>query len=554
MVNELNSEQAIRIPLTTETDLSEIATARKIAVAHNIDYVEKDIGPLAPIVDWLMTENCNRRCVGCWLNCSPWAPPTKLTLSEHKFLIDELYKRGVRSIGPSGGEPLTIENISGILAYCKTKQGLQVNFYTNGILLENNFSSIVPFVDLLSLSLDGSSGLRNASLRGGEASDFDCIIRSIQKIKLLEKRPVLQVISVVSRENIDDIENIGRVLEKETRGITNFQWKINLNFSFGRGKALVPELKYAEFESLAKKIQQKFPLMKINYSPPLNTDGFLDLDQEGNLIAYVDAEVVVLGNLFTGKYLKNAEAIMRRIITAQHKKAVHIGRLDLVEKIEHPVISPDINTNRDAPKTELKLVSLTTPDSERIHATNFQDTMTYIQTQPQAQPLIVALGTSWIKGYEKGRYLQYDALNPLLVSLRTYCEQKGIPFILDSDDKLLARINAERAKDGRSGAKVVVLAGKDAVASDEFTTLRNDQKNAFVVGVDNQELTTDSYIRLMEMLTLALKLSAGLEISLDNIHITITKDNERHLYIFLPHAEPMEYERLKVIYEAQKFA
>jgi signal transduction histidine kinase/ubiquinone/menaquinone biosynthesis C-methylase UbiE len=194
------------------------------------------------------------------------------------------------------------------------------------------------------------------------------------------------------------------------------------------------------------------------------------------------------------------------------------------------------------------------PETERIHATNLQDTIKYIQAQPQSQPLIVALGTSWIKGYEKGRYLQYDALNPLIGSIRTYCESKGIPFIVDVDDELLARINAERAKEGRAGAKVVVLAGENTVKSEEFAPLRNDEKNAVVVGVNNQELTTDSYIRLMEMLTLAMKLSAGLEISLDNAHITITKDNERHLYIFLPHAEPMDYERLKVIYEVQKFA
>lgn len=194
------------------------------------------------------------------------------------------------------------------------------------------------------------------------------------------------------------------------------------------------------------------------------------------------------------------------------------------------------------------------PANERIHATNFQDTLTYIQAQPQSQPLIVALGTSWITGYEKGRYLQYDALNPLIGSIRTYCESKGIPFIVEEDDKLLARINAERAKEGKAGAKVVVLAGKDTVVSDEFATLRNDQDRAFVVGVDSQGLTTDSYIRLMEMLTLAIKLSAGLEVSLDNAHITITRDNERHLYIFLPHAEPMNYEKLKMIYEVQKFA
>lgn len=205
-------------------------------------------------------------------------------------------------------------------------------------------------------------------------------------------------------------------------------------------------------------------------------------------------------------------------------------------------------------------LSNTFPSSERIHATNFQDMLTYIQAQPQSQPLIVALGTSWMESYKRSedgrsfRHLQGKDLNELITSIRSYCESKGIPFIVDDDDKLLARINTERVKEGKTNAKVVVLAGENIVKSDEFAPLRNDEKNALVVGINNQELTTDSYIRVMEMLTLALKLSLGLEVSLDNAHITITKDNERRLYIFLPHAEPMDYEQLRQIYRVQEFA
>ncbi len=196
---------------------------------------------------------------------------------------------------------------------------------------------------------------------------------------------------------------------------------------------------------------------------------------------------------------------------------------------------------------------------ERAHTQAFHDITEYI-TAREDRPFIIALGTSWIKGYERNtnersfRYLQGKDLNELITSMRSYCGSKGMPFIVDDDDKLLDNINRERAKKGMANAKVIVLAGENTVKSDEFTPLRNDEKNAFVVGVNGQELTTDSYIRLMEMLTMALRLSAGIEISLDNAHITITKDNERHLYIFLPHAEPMDYERLKVIYEVQKFA
>jgi hypothetical protein len=58
----------------------------------------------------------------------------------------------------------------------------------------------------------------------------------------------------------------------------------------------------------------------------------------------------------------------------------------------------------------------------------------------------------------------------------------------------------------------------------------------------------------MEMLTMALKLSAGLEVTQDSTVITIKKDDTYKIYIFIPHAEPMDYERLKHTYEVQKFA
>jgi hypothetical protein len=203
-------------------------------------------------------------------------------------------------------------------------------------------------------------------------------------------------------------------------------------------------------------------------------------------------------------------------------------------------------------------VTPASPESEFIHSINFRDIISYIQAQPQSQPLIIALGTNWIKGYDKKeRDLQYNALNPLISSMRAYCESRGIPFIADEDDKLLSRINEindERIKDGHPGAKVIVLAGEDTVKSDEFAPLRDD-KNV-VVGISKQEPATDEYIYIqpMEMLTLALKLSVGIETIPGNTPIKIVKDDKLHIYIFIPPAQPMDYEELKAIYRVQEFA
>ena len=82
------------------------------------------------------------------------------------------------------------------------------------------------------------------------------------------------------------------------------------------------------------------------------------------------------------------------------------------------------------------------------------------------------------------KYWNKETINELITSTRNWCESKGIPFIVDDDDKLLARIDAERGKEGKAGAKIVILAGEDTVTSDDFAPLRDDEKSAFVVGVE----------------------------------------------------------------------
>ena len=224
-------------------------------------------------------------------------------------------------------------------------------------------------------------------------------------------------------------------------------------------------------------------------------------------------------------------------------------RLPIIEK---GVKGPDKGKNTTA--------SVVTPESEQIHRDRLADMIKYIQAQPQARPLIVALGTSWIKGYARNedgmtfKYPQGKDLNELITSTRNYCESKGIPFIDDDDTNLLDRIKTQRARPGMAGAKVVVLADKDTVTGGDFATLRSDEKNSFVVGINSQELTDDSYIRLMEMLTIALRLSIGLDVPQSSTPIIIKKDDQYNIYIFTEPAEPMDYERQKLIYESQKFA
>ena len=189
------------------------------------------------------------------------------------------------------------------------------------------------------------------------------------------------------------------------------------------------------------------------------------------------------------------------------------------------------------------------PEIEQLHAIEFVR-----QADEKPKPAFIALGTSWIKGYEKDRFLQYDALNPLITSLRQFCGDH-IEFI-DGDDEHIARRIGE-IKQATPDAQGIVLAGDDTIGDLNL----QDDANVLLAGVDNKHLTIDSYIRLMEMLNVTLELF-HMKIKGEDIDEQAIIDKHKSLGIrfhkgiitFEPDAEPMDYEILKEIYKLQRFA
>jgi hypothetical protein len=211
----------------------------------------------------------------------------------------------------------------------------------------------------------------------------------------------------------------------------------------------------------------------------------------------------------------------------------------------------------------INILSKPSVEEERARATRFQDKVKVMQVKRKKASLIVALGTSWMKGYERYsdsgndsdkrfRWLQGQPLNELITAISgSYEPGDNVEFIYDEDDALLERITEV---EGHEKAKIVILAGEDTITSAEFKPLVN-RKNTFAAGVNNENLTMDSYIRLIEMLNLTLEFASGKPIYIHNPYIDIEPISDTHgkilYYIFIPRAEPMDYEDLRDIYGAQ---
>ena len=174
-----------------------------------------------------------------------------------------------------------------------------------------------------------------------------------------------------------------------------------------------------------------------------------------------------------------------------------------------------------------------------------------VEAGKDCRKTIVALGTRWMPGYGKGeRSLQHAEMNKLVVSMRRFCEDKGIPFIAGDEAAIEAAVAGARSKEGYGNARVVVLAGKDTLDTD-LAHLKEDE-NAFIAGVDNKNLGEDSYIRVIEMLNLAMKLAADPDMQPHSTYIEFTKQGK--FWIFTPRDEPKKYEELMEAYKVQASA
>ncbi|MCK4852124.1 MAG: hypothetical protein KAS86_03320, partial [Candidatus Omnitrophica bacterium] len=190
--------------------------------------------------------------------------------------------------------------------------------------------------------------------------------------------------------------------------------------------------------------------------------------------------------------------------------------------------------------------------SETVWANALLDTVAGLRAQPAKQArekIVIAIETDWLPGLQ-------DLLMQGVIRQLDKLEKKGTVRIVrgsgrDLADKLKQVVETERIP----VKNIVVLADRKTVEKQEFALIRaeddSDPDKAFIVGVDAGELTDNTYVRLLEMLTLALRLASSQKLFSNHSGIKLKKMNSRY-YIFTPKAEPFDIEIMKELYSAQK--
>ena len=170
--------------------------------------------------------------------------------------------------------------------------------------------------------------------------------------------------------------------------------------------------------------------------------------------------------------------------------------------------------------------------------------------------IILAVETDpWVPGSQK------DYVQTLVQDLEKLNEdeRKTVRIIRGTKAELAAKLQKAIEEEKAPLKNVVILADQKTLTQEEYfkkmLEMDNSQEDRpFLAGVNASELEEDSYVRLLEMITMAVRMAFDQDPMSDHAEIRVSPFNEinSRAVIFTPEAEPLNLQHLKEIYDIQR--
>lgn len=158
-------------------------------------------------VDFHLTPKCSQACPYCW---GPRRFRNPVDTETSQRIIANIKDLGVRRIVFTGGDPLQRPDAVDLIKYAK-EIGLETALSTTGDLLTPEIiEGLSPYLDLISLPLDGSTELINSKTK--HPGHFSAIMRALEWLRSHPEIDV-KVCTPVTRHNLEDVPAIARLVE-----------------------------------------------------------------------------------------------------------------------------------------------------------------------------------------------------------------------------------------------------------------------------------------------------------------------------------------------------
>lgn len=236
-----------------------------------------------------ITNSCNANCLYCFTDSNS-IKEKEMTDDEIIFLLNHLYRYGIKEISIGGGEPF-LRNIIGIIN--KVEQNIRFSITTNGTILNKKIIDCLRDKKVkVTISLDTLNPEHLIKIRKG--IDIDVVLNNIDKlVKFEEIRKNLSIRSTISVENIRDMRQLIDYCEE--KGIHKL--KVNSINAFGRGREcleLIPN--FGDFLQVLKDIRDysKNKMVKVELPIEKYLGDKSNICTLGRYSIYIDS----LGNLY----------------------------------------------------------------------------------------------------------------------------------------------------------------------------------------------------------------------------------------------------------------
>lgn len=245
------------------------------------------------IVTFRITSKCNNNCKYCFASKNI----EEMDFSKLRKLFCLFHEGGVKAVVLTGGEPLLRKDILKIFKELR-KYNIKIFLDTNGDLFFNYKAEIDKYVDVLGLPLDFS----DSSYRSKENFETIMKILNYYKNKSFKERPIIRIGTVVTQDNIKDLEKISNLLENCSIDI----WKIYeftpQNINAIKNKSFL-EISSEEFEKETARIKNKFSNLKIVISERKNRSAaYFFINPNGSVFIPIDnldiCKEKIVGNVF----------------------------------------------------------------------------------------------------------------------------------------------------------------------------------------------------------------------------------------------------------------
>lgn len=159
-------------------------------------------------IDFHITAKCSQACPYCW---GPRRFRNPVDTETAQRIIDRIKELGVRRVVFTGGDPLQRSDAPDLIRYAK-EIGLETALSTTGdFITPEILGSLSPYLDLISLPLDGSSEQINSKTK--HPGHFSAVIRSLNHLRSHPNIDV-KVCTPVTRYNLNDVPVIARLVEE----------------------------------------------------------------------------------------------------------------------------------------------------------------------------------------------------------------------------------------------------------------------------------------------------------------------------------------------------